>query len=472
MTRKNNNPVQFLDIPLPETWDIERHVLADAVTAPEYLGETTQLIHPDFFTSDERRHIWEKIVEKHNLGETIDIAVMYSAIGKDFADEVLPLTGIPSNYPETLAHIAALRTGSTRRRAYLAAVQFIQHSMTTQDEQDIIASAEGFATQVEGPAPVQTETTLADAIKGVREDIRAAAKAAEEGRSIRVATGFELLDIAINQGFKPGQLVVLAARPGVGKTSIMLHLAKNAARNGNPVYIATLEMTKGELGEKFIYSTGRVRPYEVSHGSVNWEQFDAADAELQGLPILINQFSRTLDQIVGRITQAVKRGKCGIAFIDYLGLVQDCTLLGGNVKLYQVIAKITTTLKAVAKRLGIPIVLLCQLNRDQVRENRHPELFDLRDSGSIEQDADIVLMLEREKESKTIIAWLRKNRNGRNVDENGNDVGFRLLPNETYSAFEELGPVCETDTPVEPLKRPLPERVTTIEDEFDDSLPF
>ena len=147
-------------------------------------------------------------------------------------------------------------------------------------------------------------------------------------------------------------------------------------------------------------------------------------------------------------------------------------MLGGNVKLYQVIARLTGTLKAVAKRLQIPIVLLCQLNRDQVRENRHPELFDLRDSGSIEQDADIVLMLEREKERKTIIAWLRKNRNGRNVDENGNDIGFRLLPNDTYSAFEELGPVHDDDLPEqEPPTRPIPEPVTTPKDERDE-LPF
>lgn len=472
MTRKNNTPVQILDIPIPETWDIERQVLADAVCSPEFLGDTLPAIHSDFFTSDSRRRIWEKIAEKHNLGETIDIATIYTAIGSEFNAEVLPKTGIPPSYIDAMAHVNALRTGATRRRAYIAALQFIQQAVSNQaDEQEIIAASEGFAAQVEGPSPLMTETTLAAAIREVREDVQAAEAAAAEGRSIRVATGFDKLDMAINRGFKPGQLVVLAARPGVGKTSIMLHLAKNAARNGYPVYISTLEMTNGELAEKFIYSTGRVRPYDVSHGSVDWAQFDAADAELNGLPILINQFSRTLEQIVGRITQAVKRGKCKIAMVDYLGLVQDCTMLPGNAKLYQVIAKITATLKAVAKRLGIPIVLLCQLNRDQVRENRHPELYDLRDSGSIEQDADIVLMLEREKESRTILAWLRKNRNGRNVDDNGNDIGFRILPNDTYSAFEELGLVCEDDTPVEPLKRPLPEPVTTREDE-DEYLPF
>ena len=112
----------------------------------------------------------------------------------------------------------------------------------------------------------------------------------------------------------------------------------------------------------------------------------------------------------------------------------------GYNKLYQIIAKITGDLKAVAKRLGIPIVLLCQLNRDQAREKRAPELFDLRDSGSIEQDADIVIMLEPRYDEGRIFAWLRKNRNG------PRDVALVLVPNKTYSAFEEGLPVQELRT--------------------------
>lgn len=471
MKKQDKLPVQILDIPFPETSEIERQVLADAVSAPEQLGDIIPVLHTDFFTNDNRRTIWNKIVEYYNLGKAIDLATMHSEIGLSFSQEVLPKAGISPGYFEFMTHISALRTGAARRRSYYAAVEFLQLAINNQaGEQDIVAGVERFAAQVEGPAPVQTETTLADAIKDVREDVKAAERAAAEGRSIRIPTGFEYLDRTINGGFKPGQLIVLAARPGVGKTSVMLHLAKTAAKAGNPVYISTLEMTDEELAEKFIYSTGLVRPAEVSRGSVVWSQFDDAERELAGLPILINEFSRTLEQIVSRVTQSVKRGKCRVAFIDYLGLVQDCNMFGGNAKLYQIIAKITGTLKAVAKRLEIPIVLLCQLNRDQAREGRAPELYDLRDSGSIEQDADIVLMLEPTKE-KVIHAWLRKNRGGRKVDADGNDIGFKLLPNETYSAFTELGPVKQEtteDLPAATIK--LPEPVTTPKDK--DYLPF
>lgn len=468
MKKMNDIPVQILDIPFPDTSIMERQVLADAVAEPYRLGDIVSLVHPDFFTSETRRDIWNAIVEKYNQGVEIDAGMMISQFGKTYIEEVGGSSFGAGGFVSTKEHIALLRTGAARRRSYYAAVQFLQDAMKAQaTEEDIVSGVERFTATVEGPAPVQTEVSLADAVKMVREDVVATQKAAAEGRTIRISTGFELLDCTINSGFKPGQLVVIAARPGVGKTSVMLHLAKTAARNGNPVYICTLEMTDEELGEKFVYSTGLIRPADVSRGTVDWRLFGEAEEDLAGLPILINQFSRTLDQIVGRLTQAVKRGICKVAFIDYLGLVQDCNMVGGSAKLYQIIGTITSTLKAVAKRLGIPIVLLCQLNRDQAREKRPPELFDLRDSGSIEQDADIVLMLEPTKE-KVIHAWLRKNRGGRKVDADGNDIGFKLLPNETYSAFTELGPIHSTDLPAELV---LPEPVTTPKEERD-NLPF
>lgn len=474
--------IQFLDIPFPETSDIERQVLADVVGSPDVMGEIVEQLHPDFFTSDDRRAIWQTIVDRYNKGQAFDAATLGNMIGRPFIEEVMA-TKMGGGLFESISHAALLRTGAARRRAYLAATTFLQRAVApASGEQEILSALEPLTAQVEGPAPVRTEVTLADAIQEVREEVKATARAAAEGRPVRVATGFPRLDENINQGFKPGQLVVLAARPGVGKTSLMLHLAKNAARNGFPVYISTLEMTQAELGEKFIYSTGRVRPAQVAHGSVDWAEFDAAAAELGGLPIYINQFSRTLDEIVGRITQAAKRGTCRIAFIDYLGLVQDTNNLGGGVKLYQVIARITGTLKALAKRLGIPVVLLCQLNREQVREKRAPELYDLRDSGSIEQDADIVLMLESEyKENHLrVIAWLRKNRAGRRVNQTGGDCGYILEPNETYSEFTETG-VTGEDGPAQPkrvlLKGPAynpnaytePQHAETVEE---NDLPF
>lgn len=455
MKETKQTPVGILDISFPETYEIERQVLADVVTAPETMGDVFPLLHPDFFTSPERRGMWETIVEQYDRGRDFGLATMAQLIGEPFMREVLPKTSRMATTTEAIEHASLLRTGAARRRVYIAGAEIIRKSADpSSSELDLLSAAEGFAAQVEGPAPVLNELSIAEAIQGVRKEVQDTQRAAAEGRAVRIPSGFETLDRAINNGFKPGQLVVLAARPNVGKTSVMLHLAKNAARAGFPVYISTLEMTGTELGEKFIYSTGNIRPAEIAYGNVDWTKFDDAASELSGLPIWINQFSRTLDEIVARITQAVKRGACRIAMIDYLGLVQDTNNLGGGAKLYQIIAKITGTLKAVAKRLGIPILLLCQLNREQVRDKRSPELYDLRDSGSIEQDADIVIMLEDEWRDNgvCITAWLRKNRGGRRRGARGGDLGFILIPNETYSAFQEGGVINEDDDTAGPKR--------------------
>lgn len=433
---------------LPDTIDIERQVLADIVVDPDIMGEVYPMIHRDFFTNDFRRGIWDTIAENYNRGEAFDMASLHALIGRPFVEEVLPKTNGAGGTMDSISHATLLRNGATRRRAYIAATAYLQKTTNPgTDESEILGDLEGFVAQVEGPAPLNLEKSAADVIHEVGATAKGIEAAIQEGRRLRISTGFKFMDDVLNGGFRPGQLVVLAARPGVGKTSMMLHFARSAAGDGFPVYICSLEMTDEELGEKLVFSTGKVRPHEVNAGRVDWAKFKEAKDEISRLPIQVNTFSRTLDEIVGRITQAVKRGKCRFAMIDYLGLIRDGLLIGRDGSQNLALEKITTTLKAVAKRLGITIMLLAQLNRENVREGHSPELFNLRGSGSIEQDADVVFMLEYNKKRRCIIAWLRKSRNGKHKDENGDDFGFPLYPDEYYSSFGEGAP--ETDTTVD-----------------------
>lgn len=439
------------DFELPETIDIERQVLADLVVDPDVMGEVYPMIHRDFFTNDFRRGIWDTIAERYNRGEAFDLATLHALIGQPFKEEVLPKTASSVGTLDAISHAALLRNGATRRRAYIAATAYLQKTTSPgADESDIISGLETLVSQVEGPAPLNLEKSASDIVHEVSDTAKGIETAIKEGRRLRISTGFRFMDDVLNGGFRPGQLVVLAARPGVGKTSMMLHFAKSAATDGFPVYICSLEMTDEELGEKLVFSTGKVRPYEINGGRVDWAKFKEAREEIARLPIQVNTFSRTLDEIVGRITQATKRGKCRFAMVDYLGLIRDGLLVGRDGSQNLALEKITTTLKAVAKRLGITIMLLAQLNRENVREKHSPELFNLRGSGSIEQDADIVFMLEYNKKRRCIIAWLRKSRNGKHKDDNGDDFGFPLYPDETYSSFGEGAPETDTDLPLAP----------------------
>ena len=467
--KHEQTPVIF-DLQIPDTTEVERMVLADVVAAPDTYGDVAQLITDDFFTTPARVRLWALITDHYNRGAEISGMALTQEAGRDYFDEIMPKAAEAGMRSAIIEHAVMLRNGAAKRRAYVATAAFLSQSVApAATEQDILAYAEAFAHAVEGPAPIRAERTLAEVLAEVRAEAVRNESAVKEGKSLRVTSGFVNIDEVLYGGFKSGQLVILAARPSVGKTAIMLQIAKSAASAGAPAMVFSLEMTTQELGERFLYSTGEVRPYQYTHGEIEWQAYDRGEGTLLPLPVYLNDFSRSLDQIVSRMTQAVKQGRCGIAFIDYLGIMADA-LNFGNAKLYQVIARITGTLKAVAKRLGIPIVLLCQLNRDQAREGRAPELFDLRDSGSIEQDADVVFMLDNHapKEYATtrenlVFVWLRKNRSGKK------DIGFVLEPNDTYSAFREV----ETILPTKDLPPDLPEPVTTREDERDEEpLPF
>jgi replicative DNA helicase len=227
----------------------------------------------------------------------------------------------------------------------------------------------------------------------------------------------------------------------------MLQMAKSAAKAGFPATIFSLEMTKEELGKRLLFSTGKVKPIEIATGYVNEYGYEPAKEELQNLPIYVNDESRTLAGLLSRIIVSVSQGRCKIAFVDYLGLINiDET---GRMPIKDQLAKATKELKNLAKRQKIPIVALAQLNREAAKEDGAPELYHLKDSGAIEQDADIVLMLENAKridedvqQRPNINIWVRKNRQYRR------DIKITVEPNDSYSAFAE---VDENGTPATPV---------------------
>lgn len=276
-----------------------------------------------------------------------------------------------------------------------------------------------------------------------------------EGKVLRVPTGIYTLNYITYGGFNAGNLVILAARPSVGKTAIMLQMAKEAALHGKAVNLFNLEMTNTELAQRLLFSTGRVTPLQMARGEIEWNDFEIASGQFASKPIYLNDSTNSPDEIISRISLNAQAGKCDIAFIDYLGLMQ----MSSRLQLRDAIAEVTKKLKNLAKTLRIPIVLLCQLNRASASDNRPPMMHDLRDSGAIEQDADIILMLERSAENENgVDMWVRKNRQGK-----AGDVKIELIANETYTAFADKG---------DPTPQPPEEYVTSGGNDFDDNSEF
>lgn len=427
------------DFPIPDSNDIERQVLADAVSCPETIGELSAMISVDMFTSDERRHIWEMILWMRNSRLTIDLVSVQSRVGKHFITEVVAsgfMNG--STATDTMQHARLLRDAASRRKAYYAAIGLLEASSRAENtEVDIFAESEKVAKALQEDTISSGVTSISEVVNKLADEIQERERLEKEGSQWRIPTGFYTLDNMTFNGWGPGQLIVLAARPSVGKTAVMLQMAKNAAQSGFPTMVFSLEMTELELGRRLMASTGYISQTEMMIGKMDWVRYESAAGKITPLPIIIDDKSRHLSDIIAKLTINAERGLCKVGFIDYLGLIKE----RGSEKLpvYQLISLVTSELKAVAKRLGIPIILLAQLNRESSKEGRAPQLYDLRDSGSIEQDADVVLMMEQVKgfddddKNPDINIWVRKNRQYRK------EACITVRPDNSYASFTEIG---------------------------------
>ena len=264
----------------------------------------------------------------------------------------------------------------------------------------------------------------------------------QKGDRTGVTSGYRDID-DYTAGWQPGNLIIVAARPAMGKTSLGLNMAVAAAKDeGKPVAVFSLEMTKQELVERLISSEARLDASKLRRGAIrdaDWEKIGNAMGVLHELPLYLDDAgSVTVTEIRSRLRR-LKASKAGLsaAFIDYLQLVQPpvTNRRRGPVNRNEELTEICRTLKATAKDLEIPIVALAQLNRGvETRQEKRPLLSDLRDSGSLEQEADIVTFLYRDSyynressaEPDMTEVIFAKHRNGKT-----GTVRLRFLPEHT-----------------------------------------
>lgn len=443
------------EYPLPDSLSTEIQIVADIISLPETLIDAERIITPEMFSDDNCRNAFNALKAMAKEGMVIDLPSVRSRIDTNLLLKgVIPVLGHCGGAVTATQHFNALKDIDIKRKCYFKALELLIGSVDSNvTAQDLIGRVGTMADKLRKEIDTEKGTQHISAVlNDLGHQIEEVMKNKAEGKVLRIPTGFYTLDYATYGGFNAGNLVILAARPSVGKTAIMLQMAKAAAYAGKAVNLFNLEMTNTELAQRFLFSTGALTPLQVAKGEVVWQDFEYASGQFSSHPIYLNDSASTDDEIISRITLNAQSGKCDIAFIDYLGLIH----MSGKVQLYQAIAEVTKRLKQTAKACKIPIVLLCQLNRASASENRSPQLFDLRDSGSIEQDADIVLMLERagDEEGRDVNMWIRKNRQGK-----AGDYKVEIRANDTFTAFTDInGPT---------LPPPL------IPDEFDnDNFPF
>lgn len=432
MGKDKKHPVEELDIPC--STEIELTLLSELIQTPENIETATAIINQSMFSDERLAEVWRIITQMDTDRELIDFTTISGRIPKDTLLELIsPKYGVGIGSVFTIReHCAALRNAAIRRKMFLSAWRMVQESTNNAvDINELLAMPGALSESIVNDIVTNNSVMgISDVMTRLATSIEQAQINSSQGKRSRIPTGFSFLDALTFSGFNPGNLVILAARPSVGKTAIMLQMATAASRAGFAADIYSLEMTNEELAQRMVLSTGFVTQGQIAAGSVDWESFEKANGIISKMPLYLNDSARTLEDITTDIVANHRRGRCDIAFIDYLGLIQ-----GNNPRqpLYQAIGERTARLKHLAKECRIPIVLLCQLNRVLEGENRPPELYDLRDSGSIEQDADIVLMLERASHDladKDVNLWVRKNRQGK-----AGNVMIPLTANDSFTAF-------------------------------------
>jgi replicative DNA helicase len=304
---------------------------------------------------------------------------------------------------------------------------------------DLLDSAEGRIFQIAQQRGVEGFTRIKEMLWPTMERIETLQKS---GKAITgVPSGFIELD-ALTSGFQPSELVIVAARPSMGKTAFVLNVAANAALDGQGVALFSLEMSKEALVHRLLTSMARVDSQRVRHGKLrdfDFTQLARAAGLLQSCPIWIDdQPALTLLQMRSKARRLKAEYDIRLIVVDYLQLMRSPEYSENRV---QEISDISRTLKALARELEIPVVALSQLSRasEQRGGERKPILSDLRDSGAIEQDADLVIFIhrpeyyDREDESKRGVAeiMLSKNRNGPTGD-------IQLRFSREYTRFDNL----------------------------------
>jgi len=253
--------------------------------------------------------------------------------------------------------------------------------------------------------------------QSLRELVAEYEQAAAEGRPQGLATGFYDLDRLLG-GLKSGQLFIIAARPAVGKTSLALNIAEQiAVDQGVPVGFFSLEMSGKELLHRLVCSRAHANGAKLNSGAACERDIGAVTKVLppvQKAPLHIcDRGGLSISQLSANARRMVQRHKIRILFVDYLGLLRSGDK--GRSR-YEDTTTVSNSLKTLAKDLGVPVVVLAQLNRENDREGRVPRLSDLRDSGAIEQDADIVGLLHRDEsqegQAQMMSLIIAKQRNG------------------------------------------------------------
>ncbi len=387
----------------PQDIPAEQSVLGAMLLSKEAIGEVTEVLKGRDFYRLAHEFIFEAIMSQYGRGEPADAITVADALGKAgqlgqvgghiYLHELVSSVSVTAN---ATYYAEIVRDKAILRRLVDASLKISQlgyqgegdvSAIVDRAQQAIYEVAENKASEDYQPLSELVEVTL-DEIESL----------SQNGVMAGVPTGFIDLDHLTN-GLHPGQMIIVAARPGMGKSTLGLDLARSASiRHGLCSVFFSLEMTKSEIVMRLMSAEAGVPLNHIRKGEMkddDWNRIAAKTAQVSRAPLFIDDSPNlTMMEIRAKARRLKQRFDLKLIVIDYMQLMTS----GKRVESRQVeVSEFSRQIKLLAKELGVPVVALSQLNRGpEARQDKRPMLSDLRESGSLEQDADVVILLHRE----------------------------------------------------------------------------
>lgn len=391
----------------PHDDDLESVILGACLTETTAMVLVGDKLSPEMFYETKFGEIYSALLSMYHSGKAIDLVTVRAELasrGKleavGGAYELVRLAGRVASSAHLEYHALILRQMYIRREM-IAGLHTLLASAADEsvDLSDALADLHRLAGHLESGAV--SNNCLRDMERLMQDTLEQMDKRVENNRNgiTGIPTGLRELD-RLTAGWQQGDLNIIAARPSVGKTAFALHLALAAGRAGKHVLVNSLEMQGERLGDRWLCAQAA----NVDAGHLKTGLLDAGERQqaleaarlLSALPVYVDDNPKmSMDHIRSSALLQKSKGRCDLLIIDYLQL---CEMKSGqkNRNREQEVAEASRKAKLIAKELDIPVILLCQLNREcEMRADKRPALSDLRESGAIEQDADVVMLLYR-----------------------------------------------------------------------------
>ncbi|MEO8637491.1 MAG: replicative DNA helicase [Candidatus Taylorbacteria bacterium] len=403
----NRNVKSPLRIP-PQNIDSEKALLGSIMLRPESINEIIDFIQDSCFYAEKHRIIFQTMFDLFQKSIPIDLLSMSARLGENGRLESIggaSYLGELVNFVPSSANIKhyadIVRTKYMMRNLIEASdyISYLGYDEAT-DLEELLEKAEKKIYEVTNYSGANKFIALKDALGEAWERLDRLHKSKDEMRGI--PTGFKELDNKL-AGFQKSDLIILAARPSMGKTSLALDIARQTAiLHNTPVCIFSLEMSSQQLVDRMLAAESRVDAWKLRTGKLNIEsEFDKIRDSLEKLskaPIYIDDLPGNNILKMRSVARRLKAEKgLGLVVVDYLQLMMPTNSRNSD-NLVQQVTEISRSLKNMARELDVPVLALSQLSRavEQRGGSGRPKLSDLRDSGSIEQDADVVMFIHRE----------------------------------------------------------------------------